>query len=225
MVDPTVVPKRLYPPLDGPKIGILFGLQVQYDCASSLQSSGAADCASPCDQAGMRNEDPIHDVQNMTSVDEFEPPLPSLAPALAAPDIKPSLKGTSLFCINPLQHPAGDQPGLASCRRCRFPSHAPRFSDHPPVGTGHPVPPLPGSNVPPFLQPGRGWPPCRLAAFVDETNGSAGRVQKSSFREALPRRDSRGAQQAGTTIRLSLWTSWISWTTPTGTQPRKLIIA
>lgn len=36
MVDPTVVPKRLYPPLNGSKIGILFVLQVQDDCASSL---------------------------------------------------------------------------------------------------------------------------------------------------------------------------------------------
>lgn len=67
----------------------------QYDCASSLQSSGAADCASPCQLAGLRNEDSIHDVRNMTSVDEFELPLPSLAPALAAPDIKPSVEGTS----------------------------------------------------------------------------------------------------------------------------------
>lgn len=124
----------------------------------------------------MRNEYPIHNVQNMTSVDEFEPPLPSLAPALAAPDIKPSLEGTSCYCINPLQHPAGDQPALASCRRCRFPSHAPRFSDHPPVGTGHQAPPLPETNVPPFLQPGKGWPPCRPAAWwtkqTDRQGGS-----------------------------------------------------
>lgn len=174
----------------------------------------------------MRNEGPIHDVKNMTSVDKFEPPLPSLAPALATPDIKPSLEGASLCCINPLQHPAGDQPWLASCRRYRFPSHAPRFSNHPPVGAGHPTPPLPGFNAPPFLQPGKGWPPpCRLAAWWTKQNGSTGRVQKSSFREALPRRDSRGAQQAGTSTRFSLWTSWISWTTSTGTQLRKLMIA
>jgi hypothetical protein len=125
----------------------------------------------------------------MTSVDEFEPPLPSPAPALAAPDIKPSPEKALLHTI--LELPHGDQPGLTRCRHYRFASRSTVFrsstSRRRPCGAT--LPPLLGSNVllfPKTWERVANMPPC---SPVDETKQSARGVQKSSFREALPRRD------------------------------------
>lgn len=154
----------------------------------------------------------------------FEPPLPSLAPALAAPDIKPSVDQDFFPLHYPPSAPSGDQPGLASCRPYRLPSHTRRFSDHPPVGTGHPAPPLPASNVLLFSSMGRGG---KHAA--SQLGGRNKTIAKGGPEVKLPRSFAQARTSWGPAGRVepltSLWTSLISWTASTGAQWRKLTFA
>ena len=117
----------------------------------------------------------------MTSVDEFEPPFPRLAPAWQPLILNPVLKRVLL-------HTTPQLPQASRCRHYRFASCSTVFSS----STSRKKPPgttLTRIQHPPFLVPGKGWPTCCLCSFLDETKPIGKRVQKSSFREALPRRE------------------------------------
>lgn len=132
----------------------------------------------------------------MTSVDELEPPLPRPMPG-PPPLWQPLISNPVLneFCStpSPSSHTVTSQ-AWRDAGATESP-HARRFTDHPPVGAGpwrirrHPFQDPTSLLFPQDVGKAErvaNMPPRGLG---DETKRSARGIQKSSFREALPRRD------------------------------------